>query len=311
MDNINARSMQHISGTDLNAVQKKSKLRVRMLKTTDVDDFDERGASPISKIKEPSTSATQKLKKIAVTAKLKVSSKKQKATGNLFKKFNVDKVESNLLDSIQYQNWVNSVNKVYKKNVQEGEVAMMTTLKAHFGDEAMRKLLIEANGFSSTMIKAKKLEEAQFTIWKTNGQSNSWDKYSTTLAKNPENTMLLTLKTHFDDETLAKVLTTAREKSNVASKGRKAEFDNWARSSETSDDVVKLLNLNDDSGNTFKNPGFRTWVTYVIKLDEEKLYDSVLTKLLTRYDEKSLTKKIHAVESDYRVSSISWKLRET
>ncbi|OWZ04857.1 RxLR effector protein [Phytophthora megakarya] len=306
MENVTAPSLQPVFGGDQN---KKTNLRIRMLTTTDEgdDSFNERGinlgASSITKIKELTISATHKF---AASVKLKISSRKQQATDNLFKKFNVGKVESNLLESAQFQNWVNSVNKVYKKNVQEGEVAMVTTLTAHYGDKSLLNLLAEANKVPNTKLVARKLEEAQFKKWQISGLDesgvfnllkleeagetlfkspllHSWDRYSTKITKNPENTMLLTLKTYFDDKTLAKMLTTAKEDNSIATKLEKVELDNWLKSDKTSDDIFKLLNLDGDSGNLFQNPGFKTWVSYVTKLEKKNSYDIVLAKLLTEF----------------------------
>ncbi|OWZ13976.1 hypothetical protein PHMEG_00012614 [Phytophthora megakarya] len=115
--------------------------------------------------------------------------------------------------------------------------------------------------------------------------------------------MFLTLKMHLDDETLAKIKIAAKPDSRsdiklYARNLEKAEFEQWLSSGKKSDDVFKLLKLNDETGSFLTNSAFYTWAMYITKMDNENPYHLVLAKLLTRYDEASLAKPIYAARRD-------------
>ncbi|OWZ12967.1 RxLR effector protein [Phytophthora megakarya] len=167
----------------------KKNLKLRMLTTTDENlaSSDERGLnfgnSYYTKLKELSASTTQTLEKFAAGAKLKMTSNKQTLTNKLFTKFTVDKVESNLLESAQFQKWFTSTNKAYQNNEEECNLAIVTTLTTHYGDEGLAKLLNEAKAVSNTNLYPKgeftanniagKLKETQIKKWNTDGRSSS------------------------------------------------------------------------------------------------------------------------------------------
>ncbi|OWZ09237.1 RxLR effector protein [Phytophthora megakarya] len=323
------------SRLDHNGIQNKRNLRVHILATTD-DNSDERGvnlgAATVTKLKDLTTSATQKLEKFVVSAKLMTLKNNHLATDKSFAKFDVGTAKSNVFESTRFQKWFNSVHKAYKQNVEESEVAVVTTLTKHYGDESLTKLLSEAKTSPNTKVIAEKLEDARLTKWLTEQKSvddifnllkldetgenvfkspllSSWVNYANKFQKNPDEIMFSTLKTHFDDETLAKMLVVAKEdSSNIATKLEKVEFDQWLNSGKTSDDVFKLLSLNDDTGNLLKNPIFKTWVSYVTRTGKQSPYDFVFSKLLARYDDLSLAKLIYAAKRDHAMSSIAEKL---
>ncbi|OWZ13507.1 RxLR effector protein [Phytophthora megakarya] len=217
---------------------------------------------------------------------------KELQTDKLFMKFEVGKVEANLFESPQFKNRFNTVNNLYRKNVEKGEMAILTTLMTKYGDDALPKLLTEAKRVSSTNVIARSLEEAQLTKWVADKMSvdsifnllkldeaggdlfkspllSTWVKYAFKSEKQPEETLFFTLKKHFDDESLAKMLLAAKEDSSVAIKLEKVELEQWLSSGKSSEEAFKLLSLNDETGNLLKNPTFNTWVSYVTKADKE------------------------------------------
>ncbi|OWZ22771.1 RxLR effector protein [Phytophthora megakarya] len=331
MDAVDSRIVQQVANSDLNDTQEKRYQVVPMLSTT--NDPDVRGlnfGSTVTKLNGLTTSGTQKLEKFVENTKLKMSSK-QKATHKLFMKFEVGKVEANLFESPQFQNWFTSVNNLYKKNVEKGEMAILTTLMTKYGDDALPKLLTEAKRVSSTNIIARNLEEAQLTKWVANKMTvgsifnllkldeaggdlfkspllSTWVKYAFKLEKQPEETLFFTLKKHFDDESLAKMLLAAKEDSSVAIKLEKVELEQWLSSGKSSEEAFKLLSLNDETGNLLKNPTFNTWVSYVTKADKENPYDVVFAKLSTRYDDENMLKLISSAKQDSKTYRLAVNL---
>ncbi|OWZ13508.1 Avirulence protein [Phytophthora megakarya] len=319
MDDNDSRSvLQPGTSVKLNNTQETRYSRVRMLSTTnEADNPDERGldfGSTVTKINGLTTSRTQKLEKFVENIKLKMASKELQ-TDKLFMKFEVGKVEANLFESPQFKNRFNTVNNLYRKNVEKGEMAILTTLMTKYGDDALPKLLTEAKRVSSTNVIARSLEEAQLTKWVADKMSvdsifnllkldeaggdlfkspllSTWVKYAFKSEKQPEETLFFTLKKHFDDESLAKMLLAAKEDSSVAIKLEKVELEQWLSSGKSSEEAFKLLSLNDETGNLLKNPTFNTWVSYVTKADKENPYDVVFAKLSTRYDDENMLKLI-------------------
>ncbi|ETI46546.1 hypothetical protein L914_08789 [Phytophthora nicotianae] len=82
---------------------------------------------------------SQTLKKLATSAKQRFTSNNQMATNRRFKTLKVGMEKSTLFESVPFQRWVQYVSKAYKKNPEAGEVAMVSTLRDHYGDRKLVK----------------------------------------------------------------------------------------------------------------------------------------------------------------------------
>ncbi|KAE8885285.1 hypothetical protein PF003_g30649 [Phytophthora fragariae] len=69
---------------------------------------------------------------------------------NLFVKLNLAGEGSKLFESPQFQTWSTRVVKGYKQNSEAAEVAIAATLTRRLGDDALAKLIVEAQDVAST-----------------------------------------------------------------------------------------------------------------------------------------------------------------
>ncbi|OWZ18675.1 LOW QUALITY PROTEIN: RxLR effector protein [Phytophthora megakarya] len=301
--------------TSVGDVAPKGYLRARKLRmTTESDSSDERGFN----VGIPSIQIFNDI----ASAKVKMSSKNQRATDELFTKLKVNRVKTDLFKSPRFKNWFNSVNRAYS-NSMEGNVAMVTTLTAHYGDEAVAKVLLEAKRIAKTKSFAWKLEKAQFTKWKRDQKSvenvykllkldemgdklfkssgaNTWIQYASNFQVKGDEAMFLTLKTHICEDVDA-----AKEDNDIATSLEKVELEHWLNTGKSSDEVFKLLRLNDETGNLLKNPAFNTWVSYVTKINKQNPYDIAFAKLLVRYGGPTLAKLIVGAKQDPTMNIIA------
>ncbi|OWZ11230.1 RxLR effector protein [Phytophthora megakarya] len=290
-------------GGNLRRVQSKRSFRNLVATGANNENSDDRGLnlveSSVSKHKELTSSATQKLDHLAASVKLKLTLNNQLVTNKLYTKYGVDKVESNILESTQFRNWYRSVNKEYKTNVLEGQMAMVTTLTERHGIEGLAKLLYEARG--SAIV--EQLKDAQLRTWSDAGKDTRYPVVKFMgkifgkiykILKYPEEVMLSTLQMQIGEELLAKMIVAAKPYNNVATKLENVELKNWLSRGKTSDAVFDLLSLNKETGNITKNPAFSTWVAFEAKKSGDDSYSYVVLKLLFSYNDERLATFIGA-----------------
>ncbi|OWZ09238.1 RxLR effector protein, partial [Phytophthora megakarya] len=332
---INSPSLKLASSFEPKGVKTTRNLRVRVLAAIDEveDGSDERvnlGASTVTKFKDLSNSATQKLEKMAASAKLKVTSNNQQTTDKRFARYKVDTVKSKLLESAEFQKWYKVVNNAYKKTPEEGDVAMVRKLTNQYGDEDLTKFLVEGEKNIRTMTVADKLQKAQRTNWSADKKSvddvfkllkldepgenvfknplfDSWVQYANSIETNADKVMFLALKANFGDEALAKMWIASKKNSSIARQIEQLQLDHWYSSGKTSDEIFELLKLNDEIGNLLQSPTFYTWVSFVMKSNKQSPYDTIFAKLSTRYSEENLAELIAAAKHD-SVRSFAEKL---
>ncbi|KAE9066124.1 hypothetical protein PF010_g27929 [Phytophthora fragariae] len=100
-----------------------------------------------------------------------------------------------------------------------------------------------------------------------------------------------TITARYGDEALARMLVAAKEvptTRNLATQLEEVQLANWLTSMKTADDVFKLLKLDDEGVNLFKNPVFSTWVSYATKLDDKNPDTLMFSVLKARYDDDVL-----------------------
>ncbi|KAE8997777.1 hypothetical protein PF011_g15330 [Phytophthora fragariae] len=100
-----------------------------------------------------------------------------------------------------------------------------------------------------------------------------------------------TIMAQHGDEALARMLAAAKQTPTTqlfATQLEEVQLANWLTSKRTADDVFKLLKLDDEGVNLFKNPVFSTWVSYATKLDDKNPDTLMFSVLKARYDDDVL-----------------------
>ncbi|OWZ17846.1 hypothetical protein PHMEG_0008154 [Phytophthora megakarya] len=245
--------------------------------------------------------------------KLKLTSDNQQATDKLFYGLNVDKVKSNLFENEKFHKWTTSVTKSYSENPLAGDMAMVVTLSARYGDETLASMLTAAKEVKSTknvaedMIKAQNLKWAQegkstedvFKILKLDdlfdGPSASrWIGYVTKVSdEDPHKMLFLKLSKQYDDEELAKLIQRTKYSTDEIILVDNLEtllFRRWRNTKKSAEDVYKILRLQDDEAtNLLSNPALNIWLEYVrVYVKFEDKYQFLIKKLAKHYDDKNL-----------------------
>ncbi|KAL4145922.1 hypothetical protein PRNP1_011795 [Phytophthora ramorum] len=328
-----ATTSHHVPGA--NAIQGQRRLRTGIVLPTDKEDdgSEDRGITDIAKLADSGTKKlTDRAKKLTESAKLHLTSNNQRATDSRFAKLMAGKTESEVLESPQFLKWVRSVTKSYSKNSEAGDLAMVSTLKTHYGDEALVNLITAAKEKASLRVIAGRLEEAQLKTWVNDGKTvdnvfnllkldkeadklfeaplwGTWTSYVTKVHdKDADAVMFSTLKTHYGDEALASMLAQSKKGYRtkvIADKLEEVQFKNWASEGKSADDIFNFLKL---KGDTLSNsPALSSWITYVEKMDDNP-YELLLGKLMKRYDDASLARMLATAKEDYKTRSVAVKL---
>ncbi|OWY99090.1 RxLR effector protein [Phytophthora megakarya] len=269
------------------------------------------GISSITKLNDLVKSGSESLKKLAESAKLKFASNSQLKTDTLFMHYKVGQidVESNLLRSQQFQKWMKSVKKAYKKNPDAGNVAMTSKLISHYGDEPIANMLAAAREVRNNVFTLMKLDKAGDQMF----ESPVWNTYFSYLEKldneNPKQLLFMVLQRHYDDEKLAKTLATAIQKdgSGIAEDMEKLQRASWMHTERTAHDVFKLLKLNQPGEELLKSQGLSTWVTYVKTLNKDP-YDMLLLELRRDNDQKKIATLLQAAKHDYHGKTHAYEI---
>ncbi|KAG7377373.1 hypothetical protein PHYPSEUDO_011752 [Phytophthora pseudosyringae] len=303
-------------------------LRVHTSPTTDEDD---------DSSEERVLPGAETLKQLATSAMFKLTPNNQKATDKLFERLKVGTAKTKIFESGAYQQWSSSVMKAYKKKRELGQAAKFSSLKAHYGDATLAKLLVEAQQSSSTKVIATKFQDIQLQNWLNSGKTadevfsllkldavegsllkspmlGTWISYVNKRAsENPYELLLSKLRKSYDEAGLAKMLIAAKETTSTAPVARRVEgrqLQNWLSGGKTADDVFKVLRLDIEKGDDLlKNPALTTWFSYVRMQnhDPDKL---LILKLKTRYSDETLAKMFIAARTNSNTKISVGRLEE-
>ncbi|POM73962.1 Secreted RxLR effector peptide protein [Phytophthora palmivora] len=205
---------------------------------------------------------------------------------------------------------------------QNPEKVLLASLKKLYDDESLAKTLVAGKESGHAVSLAKRMEISQIDDWISNRKPNdvfsslklnedsgnllknslfeTWIRYLTKLdSRSSSEVVFQKLTARYDDEMLARILA---EKHNAGMVNlvwdlREMQLDKWKSNEKTVDDIFKLLKLQDEGEDLVKAPLYDTWVSYVIKMDQKSPYNTILQKLMTRYDDESLTKALRAVDA--------------
>nr|CAI72273.1 hypothetical protein, conserved [Phytophthora infestans] len=111
--------------------------------------------------------------------------------------------------------------------------------------------------------------------------------------------MITTLTTHYGDDTLAKMLSSASQSGGnwMSARLQDTLLRKWVSDKKTADDVYKLLKLDTEGQSIFNSPTLKTWMDYVSKLKKDPS-DLLWKKLQAQYDDAVLAKVIAQSKSD-------------
>ncbi|KAK1930248.1 hypothetical protein P3T76_014208 [Phytophthora citrophthora] len=256
---------------------------------------------------------------------------KGKSADALFTHFQVASAKSNLFSSTQFESLARAVMKANAKNSAAADMAMTTTLAARYGDETLANMLVAAKHTKSTEAGATKLANAQLESWLTQGKTaddvftvlkldqkgnklfespavNAWVSYVTKVGVDyPDQTVFKALQSRFDDAVLAKMLLetkNVKSTKNLADKFAEIQITDWMRNRKTTDDVLKLLKLDEEGGKLLQNPIINVWTSYVAYLIKDP-YELVLFRLKIFYDDEALVKTLLSAKEVASTKSIA------
>ncbi|ETL86276.1 hypothetical protein L917_14285 [Phytophthora nicotianae] len=244
------------------------------------------------------------------------------STDDVFKLLTLDKPSEGLLTNSKLTEWIHYM-KLFNKANPKKQTSLIKTLTAHYGDEALVKMIDAAKQVPSTATFAKRLQTEQRQLWLTQGKSPddvfallklnkagdkifthpevvTWANYVGDFNKaNPDNPVSLfsTLATRFNDETLVPMLIAAKKNPStekIAVQVQAVQTKLWLKDEKRPEYVFNLLRLNREGRDIFKSPLFTAWVQYTD--DFRKIYygtDFTTIATLTKYyGDENLTRMI-------------------
>ncbi|OWZ16855.1 RxLR effector protein [Phytophthora megakarya] len=301
----------------------------------EIEDTYESRALDLSGVKNLFNTGGQHMKNLAERAKLKFSPTSQQKTDNLFIKYKVSSVtmESNFLESEHFVKWANSVTKVYNKDPDSAYMAMAFKLISYYDDYSIARLLATASeGQTKTM--AKRLEEGLYKNWIAQEKAaddvfallkldkegvkvaespvwNTWALYLKRVdEKTPDELMFKVLMKYYDDESLARILSTWKEDPKFfvhAGKFEKMQHAIWIDNKKNANDIFNILKLDMDGDELLKAPLLHTWVSYVKTLNKDP-YEILLLKLAKTHDDESIASMLRTANAHWRTQSLAFKL---
>ncbi|KAL3670767.1 hypothetical protein V7S43_003955 [Phytophthora oleae] len=190
--------------------------------------------------------------------------------------------------------WTKYVDDLNAKN-EEAMVSIIPTLRKHFSDGDLFKIVLAAKRVDETEAMGTKLEDAFVQFWSHRKETPDnvlvelgLKKSTKTLLENPllnmltkyteaynvryaakKTTVIETLTRTFGDETVAKMLLAGKSESTtkkIATKFETEQLEMWMNSGQSVDDVYKLLNLpsrRDLLGDFDNERLFGTWLAYM------------------------------------------------
>ncbi|KAK1941083.1 hypothetical protein P3T76_007789 [Phytophthora citrophthora] len=143
----------------------------------------------------------------------------------------------------------------------------------------------------------------------------TWVVYVTKVEKqNPEEIILTRLSKQFTEGSLAKMIASAKQVSKtegLATILQAQQRQVWLNAGKSSDDVFKLLQLDEAGTKLFKNQQFSTWTSFVDTFNRKNPEEavSIFAKLVKTYDDFTLWKMLEAAKKVPKTEIIASKLQ--
>ncbi|KAF4042558.1 hypothetical protein GN244_ATG05160 [Phytophthora infestans] len=258
----------------------------------------------------------------------------QKATEDGIAKLGVGAMESKRTDTALAQ----SVTTINNKRPELNEEAFRTALTAQYGDDALTKLLVEAQSPGASQV-ATMVKAIQFDNWVTQKKTAgdiynllklnvedadvlvnpllpTWISFvKTKLKEDPYDFLLLKLAKQYEEDALHKRLmaaSTTASTRDIASGLEFAQIKKWLTTGKAEDDVLKIsLVPADKELGLLKHPALQTFISYATKHHTLDPYEFLVLKLAKRHGEDELPKMLVKAKSDSDLVSMAVKLEST
>ncbi|KAG1697735.1 hypothetical protein DVH05_015692 [Phytophthora capsici] len=137
------------------------------------------------------------------------------------------------------------------------------------------------------------------------------DTVSPFIYKNHARPLMVTaLASHYGDDGLAAMLTTAKQMAgteSTATRLENAQLNIWLAEGRNADDVFNLLKIDDAGGKLLKRPQLSTWFLYTNKLSKDP-YDLLLINLRHHYGDSGVASMLVQAKNDPATRTIANKL---
>ncbi|KAG6616534.1 putative secreted RxLR effector protein [Phytophthora cinnamomi] len=269
----------------------------------------------------------KKITSIVDEQKASIWLRKGKVADDVFTKMKLNKVSGEqLFENKKFLAWAKYVGDYNRKNPDK-VTSMIPTLTKNFGDDVVAKMLESATKVASTKRLATSLQTQQLDYWKElqmsaddvfralrlNGKVDNvltdpnllvLNKYLVDFnTRNPKQstTMVEILTRGYGDVAVMKMLETARKVENtkgIAARLQAQQFDVWRQMGLDSDDVFKLMNLDDGVDKIFANPVFSVWMRYLGDFNAKNpaKKTTVLNTLRSHFSDNTLSQLLIAAQ---------------
>jgi len=282
---------------------------------------------------------TNAIQSTVTNGQLNVWIKKGESTDDVFKLLTLDQAADDLLASPQLQSWLNYM-KMFNKENPDKKTSLIATLTAHYGDEALSKIVTAAKQVPDTARIAKRVQSEQLQHWVTAEKSpddvfavmklddvgadlfahpefTTWTKYLEAFNEiytGRQTSVFAILKTHYDEEVLVQILATAKKlpsTETLASQVQAELTKLWLHDRRSPADIFTLLQLDKEGKKAlFANPQFSTWMRYTddYNMVDPKAKVTTISTLKKHWEEDELAKVIIAARRTPGIATISKRL---
>ncbi|KAL3667801.1 hypothetical protein V7S43_007352 [Phytophthora oleae] len=258
----------------------------------------------------------------------------------VYKLYDVNYAGRRLLRDPQFSAWTKYVDDLNAKH--EGAVSMIPTLRKHYSDADLFKMVEAAKSVDELESMGLKLENAFVQFWISDKKTPAkvlaelqleattktlesplfsllakfTDAYNVKFPQT-KTTMIETFTHAFGDEKVTKMLTAVKtndwKAKKIATELGTAQLQMWLSSGKSVDDVYDLLNLPykkllNDIG---ENPLFTTWITYMntFSIENPDKATRLLSTLATQFDDRPMMQILQAAEKFPSMKNIAAKLQ--
>ncbi|KAF4028009.1 hypothetical protein GN244_ATG20338 [Phytophthora infestans] len=278
--------------------------------------------------------SSQTMKNLATSIQQRLTSISEKTIDASFALLKVGAVKSKLFESASFQAWAQAATKSYQHNPQLGQEAMFVTLARHYGDDALAKLLVEAQQGSKTEDIAKQFEAMLFSKWATQKKTAedvydllklnqkgqwlfwnpllpTWISFVTKAGKeDPYEFLVLELAKRFNKEELANQFLMAGAYPALSTTVKELKNAEFRINLKAIDDDFGRLGLNIDEGYAImKNPALSAWYSNV-KTHGQSPDELLFSKLRAQFGDETLAKMLAKARSDRALNKAGDKLIE-
>ncbi|KAL4086400.1 hypothetical protein PRIC1_014104 [Phytophthora ramorum] len=280
------------------------------------------------------------LKSTVSSEQLSTLAKKSESTDDVFKLLTVDRKADDLLGSVQLDDWITYKN-IFNKENRKHQTSLISTLLAHYDDEAVAKMIAAAKAAPSTgtATMAKNLQIEQNALWLEAGktpdnifsllkldkagdqlfampQVNTWMAYIDRFNKvhpDQKTTMLSKLSGLYKEESLVTMLIAAKNvpsTEKIAVRVQAGLTQLWLKDAKSPDEIFTLMKLDGAADSVLQNPLFSAWTKYIddFNLNHPKKEMKAIYTLVDHYSTAALTKMILDAKKVPRTESIATKL---